>query len=344
MARGNFIKFLLNEEITVGGKPMKDDDEKEPNYSGGGDEETPKEDPPADPPATDPAPDNTEESTPDYTGDSPDGGEENPEPNPEPEPDATTTDGNTPENNNPTPDPEETPEENPEGGDGEEPEPDYNTDPENPDGNGEETPDPGIEDGDGEEPEPDYNTDPENPDQGTPEENPDGGDGEETPDYNTDPNNPDGAEDPGNPDGEEGDPDYTAGGNGEDTGDGTADAGDTIDGSITQMQTDVFSNLTPNQIALKIKELKTQYVNLFSDINGIIERLSQITRKEDNIDTLQFVSKKFLELKDMVKDSLVYSFDDNSYVQNQITLKEFFAIYVNLITLIEKLGEGQDKK
>jgi len=319
MANKNFLKFILNEEITVGGKPLDDDkdnppadytadtpdDDKDKKTSGDtADAKTPPADNTADTTGTD-----TDEPAPDYTTDKP-----------EEEPTETDT---PPEDNAKagTDEPAAEPEtDNPEAGSDDAP--NYNDD----------EPEPTTAEPDKTDTEPNYNEDEpaaagsgeeggsENSEEGNGEDNAD------NPDYTGD--SPEGSDD---------------GTGAEDTGDGTA-AATPLDDDITKSQADVFSNLSPVQISIKVKELKTQYVTLFSDIDGILERLSQITRKEDNIPTLQFLNKKFLELKDMIKDSLVYTFDDKSYVQNQVTLQEFLVVYVNLVRIIEELAKAKDKK
>ena len=42
----------------------------------------------------------------------------------------------------------------------------------------------------------------------------------------------------------------------------------------------------------------------------------------------------------MVKDSLVFTYDQKSYVQNQIDLQKFISIYAGLAQMIEELGEA----
>ena len=59
--------------------------------------------------------------------------------------------------------------------------------------------------------------------------------------------------------------------------------------------------------------------------------------------TIEFVTRKFLELKDQVKDYLVYTYDNESYTKNTFNLNRFIAIYASLIELIENMVEEKKK-
>ena len=344
----NFLSFLVNEDIKIGGKQAKDDENQAPDYTADNPDNDAdgKPEPPTEPdkpddttpaPEDNPAPAGDDpDAAPDYTKDSPDGGDEPAPDDGTGKPDDTTQ---APEDN-PAPAGDD-----PTAGDDPDAAPDYTQD--NPEGDPDQ-PDAGSPD---DEPSPDGGEDPDAAPDYT-QDNPDGGD-EPAPD---DGGNPDGNQD--NPDGGDGDnPNYTGDdpendpdGNPDsnpddtgDVGDGSQQPADPIDGEINQMQSDIFADMTPGQIDIKIKELKTQYITLFSDIGGIIERLSSITRRQDNIKVVDFLTKKYMELKDMIKDALVYGFDEKSYVQNQITLQNFMGIYANLNQIIEELSLDADK-
>ena len=343
---------FINETISVNGQPLNDDDtveEVSPDYTGDNPEDEPSKDPnrdappkTPDPPApaedtpptdnspeggdgtpatpendTDTPPEGGEDDAPDYTADSPEGGgdEETPDAG---EPVATATDA-APEGNTGN-------EETPEGGDtpaptaGDDDAPDYTADSPEGDGN-ENTPAGGGEGGDDA---PDYSAD--SPEGGD-EENPEAGNGEgaedDAPDYTED--SPEGGNE-----GEEGTNDSEV-----------ADAGE--DDEIDQLQKDVFADMTPAQIAIKDKEQKTQFITLFSDIASALERLNLVGRSSANMRTIEFVTRKFIELKDNVKDYLVYTYDNESYTKNTYNLNRFIAIYASLIELIENMVEEKKK-
>ena len=343
---------FINETISVNGQPLNDDDtveEVSPDYTGDNPEDEPSKDPNRDAPPKTPDPptpaENTpptdnppeggdgtsatpendtatppegeEDDAPDYTADSPEGGGDEETPNAG-EPVATANDA--------VPEGDTGNEGTPEGGDipaptaGEDDAPDYTADSPEGDGN-EDTP---TGDGKGGDDAPDYTAD--SPEGGD-EENPEAGNGEgaedDAPDYTED--SPEGGDE-----GEEGTNDSEV-----------ADAGE--DDEIDQLQKDVFADMTPAQIAIKDKEQKTQFITLFSDIASALERLNLVGRSSANMRTIEFVTRKFIELKDNVKDYLVYTYDNESYTKNTYNLNRFIAIYASLIELIENMVEEKKK-
>lgn len=315
---------FINETISVNGQPVNDDDSPDdvsPDYTGDNPEDEPSDDPNRDaPPATPDPPAPEEGDTP------PEGGDD-------------TADAPA------------------EGGEDEAP--DYSGDsPEGDDAGGEEAPEAGDEPvattaaapegdaGTGEDEAPDYSAD--SPEGGGDAEGgaPDAGGGEggegedDAPDYSGD--SPEGG-------GEEGDPGAEGGEEGEEGAEGgeegtdpeVADAGEADE--IDQLQKDVFADMTPAQIAIKDKEQKTQFITLFSDIASALERLNLVGRNSENMRTIEFVTRKFLELKDQVKDYLVYTYDNESYTKNTFNLNKFIAIYASLIELIENMVEEKKK-
>lgn len=346
---------FINETISVNGQPVNDDetvDDVAPDYTGDNPEDEPSKNPNRDAPPETPDPpapvedtppanntpeegdtdNNTEDDAPDYTADSPEGddtGDENPDAG---EPTATNT-TDVPEvdtGNEGTPD---TGTDAPTGdtADGENDAPDYTADSPEGDDIGTEAPTDNAA-GEGEDEAPDYTAD--SPESDGDENTPDTGNGEEggdeAPDYTED--SPEG-------DGDTGD-------EGKETGDGTNDAevsnaGE--DDEIDQLQKDVFADMTPAQIAIKDKEQKTQFITLFSDIASALERLNLVGRNSTNMRTIEFVTRKFIELKDNVKDYLVYTYDNESYTKNTFNLNRFIAIYASLIELIENMVEEKKK-
>ena len=112
------------------------------------------------------------------------------------------------------------------------------------------------------------------------------------------------------------------------------------DDEAKNLETQLFSKLTPQQIAAKNKELKTQFVNLYETINTSIDRLAKAQRKEYTIKALNFVVKKLLDIKELVKDYVIDQFDTKSYVENQINLQRNMAIYLTLTKILEELNKA----
>ena len=145
----------------------------------------------------------------------------------------------------------------------------------------------------------------------------------------------------------EGTPDYTQDSpDGEDDSNGVTDDSTDTDSSndgsndaIKQLEDDVFASLSPEQIAIKQLELKENFIMLYTNIEKVIERLSKINRVEDNIKPIEFVTRRLLELKTLVRDSLIESYDTRSYVENQVLLQRHMAIFSALTDVIDELAK-----
>ena len=185
-----------------------------------------------------------------------------------------------------------------------------------------------------------------NPDTGdTPIDNGDG-DGEGG-DGNTDSPPEDGEGD--------GDTDYTAekpedgegsgdGGDDGTTGDGTDDAGSDEASELQQLETELFSNMTPEQIKLKNIELKTQFVNLYDSIDKTINRVNKIPKTDENVKVLSFVTKKLMELQDLVKTNVTQTYNTKTYIENEVDFQHSLAIFNTIGKILDELGKKKQDK
>ena len=169
----------------------------------------------------------------------------------------------------------------------------------------------------------------------------DGGDDETEPeDYTQDIDGGDAVDNPeGNPEGD---------GSDLPPADGT-DAGMQPSGGteLQNMQNDVFSDLSPEQMKIKIANIKQSFIDLYNDVVEVLERLSTVNKSSNNLESINFATITLNELKTMLNDHLVSTFETKSLVENQITLQRFLAIYTMVIKILEKVSNKQsneDKK
>ena len=110
---------------------------------------------------------------------------------------------------------------------------------------------------------------------------------------------------------------------------------------IKQMETDMFSSLRPEQVEMKKTELKEQFVKLYETIDNTIERLTKVDRSSSDILSINFVVKKLMELKEILKDALIKKYDSNTYVENMIILQRHMAIFMALTNIMQMIGESK---
>ena len=117
---------------------------------------------------------------------------------------------------------------------------------------------------------------------------------------------------------------------------------------LQNMQNDAFSNLSPEQMKIKIANIKQSFIDLYNDVVDVLERLGTVNKSSDNLESINFSTMTLNELKTMLNDHLVSSFDTKSLVENQIVLQRFLAIYAMVVKILEKVSSkknnSDDKK
>lgn len=122
-------------------------------------------------------------------------------------------------------------------------------------------------------------------------------------------------------------------GGGEDTGGDMG--GDTGGGDdeVEDLEKDVFGDLTDQQMDIKNKELKTNFINLYDAISDIEERINDISKDADMIKPLEFVSNKLADLAQQVSDYLSYTYPTKSYTENTV----MYRLFLNVLNQINDI-------
>ena len=91
------------------------------------------------------------------------------------------------------------------------------------------------------------------------------------------------------------------------------------------MEKEIFDDLTPDQIDMKHKELKNNFLELYNSTSNIIDRVNQIPTSDEFLSTISFVGKKLAELRKMVADYMNNVYSTKSYMENAINYNRFLA-------------------
>lgn len=185
---------------------------------------------------------------------------------------------------------------------------------------------------------------PEDPNAGGAEDAPDttGEDAPEQPDMNMD--GGEGGDEPVPEEGEEG-------GEGEEGSeeDGSMEGGEEgLEGPEQQAddfssdEQEVFSDLKPEQMAVKHKELKTQFKNFNDTIFSAIDKINNISHASYDDTLLSFIIRKLLELKDMSRDYLLDVYDTKSYIENQIQLQKMVTTFNYITNLLSNIRQNRE--
>jgi len=139
------------------------------------------------------------------------------------------------------------------------------------------------------------------------------------------------------------------------TDDTTDDSGSDISGGDAgngeeepvEANTDIFSSLTAEEQAIKIRELKNLFNNLYTSIDDNITKLDNLGTTEDNIQAVTKLTTCMYNLKTYISDYIQFIFPNKSYIENDISFNRFLAIIKSITTIMndlyKKMEEGDDK-
>lgn len=147
--------------------------------------------------------------------------------------------------------------------------------------------------------------------------------------------------------------DDTAGDTGDDTGsDDLESGGDDLggggesapEGEVNKANTDIFTTLTAEEQAIKIKELKKQYNNLYNAINDTIDKIGNIDLDEYTVKVISQVYKSLYDIRDYLYTYITVTFAQKSYMENDGFFNRFLLSFYSINSIVDKLAEGKIKK
>ena len=127
----------------------------------------------------------------------------------------------------------------------------------------------------------------------------------------------------------------------DDSGDSDSSSTDDTENKTKQLQDDILKDLSPQQLDIKIKELKQKYLDLHEVISNVLIRTAKIEKNSNNMRVVEFICLKLEQLKDLIYFYITNTFDTKTYIENCITYQEFL---VNLNTINKLFQEIQVKK
>ena len=112
----------------------------------------------------------------------------------------------------------------------------------------------------------------------------------------------------------------------------TDDTGD-VENELLEKEKELFAELTPEQLAIKTKELRSCFTELYSTVENTIEKSKNIQITEKNKEVLDFINKKLRETLTSIENYSYYTFETKTYFQN---LKQY-NFYILILKNVEKL-------
>lgn len=118
------------------------------------------------------------------------------------------------------------------------------------------------------------------------------------------------------------------------------DDSNSVDNSsdVSDLEKEILGSLSDEQISIKYKELKTQYINIYSTIDTLLIRVNKISKNNNNIKVIEFILNKLTELKELVVFYLTNTFDTKSYIENTINYQQYLAILNSMTKLFKEIN------
>ena len=112
---------------------------------------------------------------------------------------------------------------------------------------------------------------------------------------------------------------------------------------IKKQEEELYNELTPEQLDIKHKELKTQYLNMYDSIISIIDRLGDVNVAEENIGIVEYVSNTLANLKEMLSDYVNDVYKTKSYIENSINYNRFLVVLNAINKILEEMNSKNNK-
>ena len=115
--------------------------------------------------------------------------------------------------------------------------------------------------------------------------------------------------------------------------------------AIKQQEEEIYNdtNMTPEQLDIKHKELKTQFLAMYDLTSSIIDRIGDANINEENIAVIEFISENLSRLRTMLIDYIESVYAGKSYIENAVTFNRFLATLNGINKMLEQIEKKEDK-
>lgn len=132
-------------------------------------------------------------------------------------------------------------------------------------------------------------------------------------------------------------------------GDGGAPPTEESDSPVDDLKSkeeEIYSSLTPEQLDIKHRELKNQYLKMYDTTSSLIDRIGEIGISEDKIVVIEYISNNLSNLRDMLSDYVDKVYQTKSFIENSINYNRFLAVLSGISKMLEELEDKDedDKK
>ena len=93
--------------------------------------------------------------------------------------------------------------------------------------------------------------------------------------------------------------------------------------------------------------MKQRFIDIYETINNTLIRINDVSKSDNNIETLKFVTTKLIELRDMVHFNITTAYQTRTYIENSIIYQQCLSTLnaiSDIINTIEVPEEQEEEK
>ena len=121
------------------------------------------------------------------------------------------------------------------------------------------------------------------------------------------------------------------------------DSGGSLDGGseeeVNPKNTDIFASLTKEEQAIKIRELKRLFNDLYTYTNDMMAKVDDINPSEDNLEALYRVTSGLYTMKASMAEYIKFIFPIKSYIENDVAYNRYLTIIQSITDVINTLAD-----
>lgn len=107
---------------------------------------------------------------------------------------------------------------------------------------------------------------------------------------------------------------------------------------------DILTTLTAEEQAIKIKEQKKQFNNMYIYIDDLINKIGDIELDEDNTEVVERISKRLYNLREYLNEYITAIFPSKDYISNDIFFSRFLQVLYSMDSVLQDLAKSRAKK
>lgn len=128
------------------------------------------------------------------------------------------------------------------------------------------------------------------------------------------------------------------------TDDDTGSSSSTGEGEPNPINKDIFTTLSAEDQAMKIKEQKKKFNDMYTYINELIDKIGDIDVEEDTIDIVSRISGNLYRMREYLADYITSRYPVTDYFDNDVFYNRFLLVLYSTDTTLQELAKARAKK